>query len=89
MVPKLGVEQGESRSQVRYQVVQDLGVLLGLLRHVGLVHFAVLEPTLTDSISRYVVVDCSDTIPSIFPLTSSNLRLLPVVIVFGTGLTDK
>lgn len=35
MVPKLGLEQGEGDSEVWDPVVQDLGVLLGLLCHVS------------------------------------------------------
>jgi hypothetical protein len=35
MVSKLGLQQGCRSCQIRYQVVQDLGLLLGLLRHVS------------------------------------------------------
>jgi len=35
MVPKLGLQQGRRSCQIRNQVVQDLGLLLGLLRHVS------------------------------------------------------
>jgi len=39
MVPKLGFQQGRRSCQIRYQVVQDLGLLLGLLRHVSLYYW--------------------------------------------------
>jgi hypothetical protein len=35
VVPQLGVQQGRRRRKVRYQVVQDLDLLLGLLCHVS------------------------------------------------------